>query len=365
VRCIIGSSQGDEVNVRIRGKIGRGLVGLTVLGTVAGSTAIIASPAHAVSQTAAVALSDASINSSLAALAKAFAAAMTDQTFRRTIHTSVGEKFDGDTEVLWKTLSTKSGIQTTLARTTAQATGITSRSAQSSIQTLAAGIPRFQVAVPANYGTWNPSTYAPLVAYNLEGVDDTTLKTITAYDATGKVYQLDAQVSPKQPVIVLGVNERTDDTGALLRTQVSTSGKTTAGVQAAAAAETYRAHVEQAVILNDQEPWASGDAEIYLAARSRGCDKVTYKDDYESLNNDGDVWNGHAYLGSTTCDVVFKWMERDGSELDITLSFNNWSMGIKANNGDDLVGEIQLPHAWFEGVSNKRTNMNNIQFVTE
>ena len=101
--------------------------------------------------------------------------------------------------------------------------GAQSALAKDTVRSLAGGIPRFQVAVPANFDTWNPADYTPLVAYTPEGVDDTTLETITAYDATGKVYQLDAQVPPKQPVIVLGVNERTDDTGALL-TQVTAPG---------------------------------------------------------------------------------------------------------------------------------------------
>ena len=341
-----------------------GVIPLAVSALLAGPAALaIESPAYAESPAGAVGLSDSDVNGSLAALAKLFAGAVTDKQFRSTIHDSVAERFDGDNDVLWNKLKVKPGAQSALTKVASREKGITTLSAQDAVQSLAGGIPRFQVAVPANFDTWNPADYTPLVAYTPEGVDDTTLETITAYDATGKVYQLDAQVPPKQPVIVLGVNERTDDTGAVL-TRVTTSSEAAAGVQVAAAA-TYRAHVEEAVILNDQEPWSRGDAEIYLAARSRGCDTVTYKDDYPSLNDDGDIWTGHAYVGSTTCDVVFKWMERDGSDLNITLSFRGWSLGIKANDGDDLVGEIQLPHGWFEGVSNTRTNMNNIQFVTE
>lgn len=343
-----------------------GVIPLAVSTLVAGLAAlVIESPAHAEPPAGAVGLSDSDINGSLAALAKLFAGAVADKEFRHTIHASVAERFDGDNDVLWKKLKEKPGAQSALAKIVSREKSITTLSAQDAVQSLASGIPRFQVAVPANFDTWNPTDYTPLVAYTPEGVDDTTLKSITAYDATGKVYQLDAQAAPKQPVIVLGVNERTDDTGALLRNQVTTSDKTTAGVQVTAAAATYKAHVEEAVILNDQEPWSKGDAEIYLAAQSRGCDKITYKDDYPSLNDDGDIWTGHAYVGSTKCDVVFKWMERDGSDLNIELTFKGWGMGIRANDGDDLVGEIQIPHARFEGTSNTRTNMNNIQFVTE
>jgi hypothetical protein len=327
---------------------------VTVLGLLVWSTAVaVDSPAHAESQAAPAVLSDTDINSSLAATAKLFAAAVAKEDFRHTLHDSVAARFDGDTDVLVKALAQKPGARSALANVAARQQVTATVDAQKSVDRLATGIPRLQVAVPANFDQWNPAAYTPLVAYMPEGVDDTKLKTITAYDAAGRSFQLDAQVAPKQPVVVVGLNERTDDSGNLLESKQQFAASATALAEAAAASS-YEVRMAEVVLLDDKEPWAKGDAEIRLKAKSRGCSGVDYQDtNWSGLDNDGDEWTGTRYLGSTKCDVVFYWWEDDGNNFDFTLGYGGYSLGVQMDDSDDLIGGIQLPHSTFKGSSQR------------
>jgi len=211
--------------------------------------------------------------------------------------------------------------------------------------------------VPANFDKWDPVTFTPLVAFMPVSVEDTTLKTITAYDADGKAHVLDAQVAPAQPVIVLGVNERTDDSGELLRNQL------TAADQDPTAASAYQVRMVKVNIYNDNEPWAKGSAEISLRAQGCGLD---YTDiDWTSLNDDEDWWYGPRVLGTTTCGVYFYWWEDDGSSYDFTLSYKGVSLNVKMDDGDDLIGGILLGNASFEGSSDLKSEWSDLVMWTD
>lgn len=380
---------GDYVNARIAGRIrpgararkrrGARIAGacVAILGMVLWSAAAgIESPAHAQSQTAAVGLSDSDINSALDAQAKLFAKAVTDKQFRLTIRDSVAARFAGEPEVLWKDLAKKPPIRGTLAANVARESNTTTPTAQQAVDHLANRIPRFQIAVPANFDTWNAADYAPLVAYAPEGVDDTTLKTVTAYDAAGRIFQLDAQAAPERPVIVLGLNERTDDSGNLLKSQQaipnppisSDSESSTDASTSAAAPKTYEVAITFIQLWHDKEPWFKGDAEISMKAKSRGCSGTEYTDsDWERLDNDLDRWStidGKRVLGSTKCDVVFYWWEDDGGGADFELGYGGFTLGVKMDDDDDLIGGIQLAHNKFQGASIDTTDWSDLEMST-
>jgi len=62
--------------------------------------------------------------------------------------------------------------------------------------------------------SWDGTT--PIkVAYIPQTIDDTEWEYIYAYDSKGNEYQLDAQVPPDFPVLVVGINERTDKDGKI------------------------------------------------------------------------------------------------------------------------------------------------------
>lgn len=319
-----------------------------------GSQAFVPTAAQAGTASNSTVRSDAEINQSLDAAAKLLASAVTDAQLRREIRDGAAQRFDGDTNVLWKTLKTKPGVRSALANTHNREQSRQPLDALRTIDDLAASIPRFQVAVPVNIDSWDPANYTPLVAYMPEGVDDTTLETVTAYDSSGKAYELDAQVAPSRPVIVLGLNERTDDAGNLLQQQAAPQ-------PMAALASSYAVRMVKVHLIHDNEPWAKGAAEISLRAKSVGCGGTAYTDyDWSSLNDDEDWWIGPRYLGSTTCDVVFYWWEDDGNNFDFTLSYKGISLNVQMDDGDDLIGGIRRLHSSFEGGSDNKSEWSDL-----
>jgi hypothetical protein len=334
-------------------------------GTTVGITgSAVAAPAPAQGATN---QSDARVNKSLDSLAKLFARAMAQQNLRQSVHAAVAKRFDGDTEVLYQTLSTTSDVRRGLATAYSHGGSAQSSDALSAVDRLAADIPRFQVAVPANFDSWNAASYTPLVAYVPTGVEDTTLKTVTAYDAKGKAYALDAQVAPTRPVIVLGVNERTDDSGKLLHPELVSASRQTATADGQTtttlAATIYQVRMAKVHIINDNEPWAKGSAEISL--RAQGCG-LSYTDiDWSSLNDDEDWWYGPRYLGDTSCSVYFYWWEDDGSSWDFTLSYGGASLNVKMDDDDDLIGGIQLGLSSFEGGTNAKASWSDLEQWTD
>lgn len=80
-------------------------------------------------------------------------------------------------------------MRSTLAVTYSQESSVSQSDALNAVDRLASDIPRFQVAVPDRLDEWDPANYTPLVAYVPEGVEDTTLETVRAYDALGTAHQ--------------------------------------------------------------------------------------------------------------------------------------------------------------------------------
>lgn len=138
----------------------------------------------------AVSADDARVNKSLNTMARLFAKAVTDKGVRQQIREQAAKRFDGDTNVLYTKLKASSDIRHKLATayvaTEASSGRTVSRAAAlTATDKLAESIPRFQVAVPARFGAWNAASYTPLVGFAPEGTDDTSRRTITAYNSTG------------------------------------------------------------------------------------------------------------------------------------------------------------------------------------
>lgn len=283
---------------------------------------------------------DAEINRSLDLLAKHLAAAADGAGVRSSIHNEVGKRFDGDTEALWSSV----------AAAPAFSASVLGGKNGDRIARAAAEVPGLQVAVPVHFQSWDPATYTPLVAYFPEGVEDTLVSTIKAYDTRGNAVWLDAKVEPTHPVIVLSRNERTDSRGRVLEPVISSSEVRKPDM--APTASRYSVDMRIVHLIDDKEPWAKGDAEIALKARSRGCSGTEYlATNWENLNHNDDWWapGGTRNLGLTTCDVVFYWWEDDGGAVDFTLAYGGFSLGVAMDDDDDLIGGKQIPHASFSG----------------
>lgn len=235
---------------------------------------------------------------------------------------------------------------------------------------ISGALPKLQVAVPANYESWDPQAEAPLVAYIPQGVDDLTLKTLTAYDSNGGVHQIDAQVAPSEPVIVVGINERTDANGELREgfgpkgdlltaaaSRLDSPAKqllepVTPAMEAAAIGDSYNVRMHSVYLEDAKEPWPLGDAEISFRAKSAGCGSLYYEDNnWAGLNEDYDAWNGNRNLGNTKCDVLFAWWEDDSGDWDFELTIAGYGIGVGMANEDDMIGKKREAHKRYKGNS--------------
>ena len=317
------------------------------------------------------------INQSLDTMAKNFAKVTTNPNLRSQIRDLAAERFDGDTNVLYKTLASETNVRQALAQAHNSGLDIQASNAETlvAIDKLASNIPYFQVAVPVHLDTWDPETYTPLVGFMPAGVEDTELKTITAYDAQGNAHTLDAQNEPDVPVIVLGLNERTDETGKVL--PAYSSPKTQSTANEAGAIETLgsklKVDVRGIYLYDKKEPWTAGAPEVMLIATSRD-QRATNIVDYHGAFvdvDDGRRWyDPNRHIGDSNSDVGFFWYEDDPNvegEWPITISARGVeiSTGIIINESDDFYGDTIVGHSNFKGNDPKRYNLGNLIFKVE
>lgn len=79
-----------------------------------------------------------------------------------------------------------------------------------------AEIPQLQISVPVNCENWDTKAFVPPVAMQPFGQDEAGITKIEAYENGGKLLYLPAKEDPEFPVVVIGLNERTDEAGNLL-----------------------------------------------------------------------------------------------------------------------------------------------------
>ncbi len=286
-------------------------------------------------------------NASLDKMARLFAQAVTDGTLRQQIRTEAAKRFDGDTNVLYKTLAASSGVRGALATAYSRDLNIQSGDALSRIDELAKSIPRFQVAVPVNLNTWDAANYTPLVGFVPTGTEDTTLKTIMAYDAAGRVHELDARVAPKTPIIILGLSERTDATGNLLAEYAVGQGTAADTLYASGCKQV---EVEGIDLYDDKEPWAKGDAEVKLISKSYSGRTLYYHGEFLGANHDdGGYYDYNRVIGCTEKNIIFWWYEDDAGGLDLTVSYKGVSLETRIADEDDPMGAYLVLNKYIGG----------------
>lgn len=293
-------------------------------------------------------VTQAQTNAALHVFAKQLAATLTNSDVRNLIAQQTALKFDGDTEALYQSLAAQSTGSSTFAQ--ALASGLTTQS----LTTLAAQVPRLHIAVRG--GHWDAVKTIPLVAVAPEGGDE--YAPVTAYDAQGKMYQLDSRTTPDQPVIVVGVNERVDDQGQLLPQfrsgdAVSPSNLTAQGC--------YSVKLVRLDLYNDMEPWTKGKAEIWVAVKGPG---IGWHGQLTMVTEPGDYLDAIQGFGCTDGDVRFYWYEKDGTNLDVNIAVDGYSFGIKIDDGDDFLGSITMRKSLFEGTSVNERNLGNLKQYT-
>lgn len=162
---------------------------------------------------------------------------------------------------------------------------------------------------------------APLVAV---ANNDDSATAVTAYDSSGRAHPLSARKAPLRPVYVidLDVSKAVASGLALVNRQFAATGlNSPAAAQApsaAAAGGFWTTRMDTVHLNDDEEPWVSGDAEIFSIVSGFGLDGKVRVDtvDMPYLDDDGTTYSPHQILVNWSnykynlADVVM--MEDDG-----------------------------------------------------
>jgi len=315
-------------------------------------------------------------NPALREIAQGLAALLGDAQVRRTVKEQVGQKFDGDFDVLYRDIANHQvGRALTFRQALGSAVGKVQKrgAAVVDLDAFASSLPQLQISIPVGFQDWDEEKSAPLVAFVPLGIADDDLREIEAFDTAGRRYLLDAQTEPDFPVVVVGLNERTDRNGYLLPEFVRPTGRAPAAerlvedpsnpggdgagestpltssvllkIACSASAHSYgdQEFLNEIKINNDHEPWPSGSPEIYATysfSDNQGIRGQFFMSDVDnegqwySINGPLFYWQG--YYGNTFAMAI---MEQDGSDFG-TLSFSlgGLSYTLNIHNGDDSLG---------------------------
>lgn len=315
------------------------------------------------------------VNAALEEIASSLAATLSDAEVRKLLKAKVGERFDGDEEVLYASIADarlKDGkmFKQKLAAGYAKAHGAKAGDEAGALQMInkhIASVPRLQFAVPVEFESWNEADYVPLVAFGRVDIDDNQVEQLKAFDAQGNVHTLDAKNAPSQPVVVVGINERT--VGSTTSSTLEPIAPVCPEIYSASTdymCEPYppeptpfpeptpvapRAHaygdreiLSQIKINHDHEHWWMGAPEIYasmsfsdntgIKARCQLPDVDDTGKWYYNLNCSPFYWQ-QSY-GDTFINSIW---EQDYNDLKLfTVTYEGKSYGLQIHNDDDLLG---------------------------
>ncbi|MDD5231480.1 MAG: DUF3103 family protein [Candidatus Marinimicrobia bacterium] len=252
----------------------------------------------------------------------------------QTLKKKIGEKFDGDYDALWDHIKNKriSGRDLRVL--------VNSRFSERTRNVLPIEkieeVPLLQVALPVNFENWDGESTI-LVAYTPLTIDDMEWKEIYAYDADLKEYILDANTEPDFPVMVAGINERNK---FVLNSYIAK----TSDIMTE-----YRTEIMDKIkILDDHEPWTSGDPEIYIvSAGTREQQGMYNRVNLTHVNDENhwyytDVnlfeWNTITW-GNYTGYGVLEY-DPNGYNYEVTVLEENLKVKIKekSDGNDDYLG---------------------------
>ncbi len=321
---------------------------LSLLLAACGQQATTADPVAAAPSNQAPTPAQAQTNAALDTFARQLAVSLTEPGVRSLIAQQTALAFDGDTEALYSSLA----AQSTGTKTFAQA--LSSGLSAQGLQALATQMPKLNIAVRG--GKWDHAQVTPWVAVAPEGGDE--FAPVVAYDAQGQAHQLDSHKAPESPVVVVGINERVDETGALLPESLPMPVQRTGNLTAQGC---YSVKLVRVDLYDDKEPWTRGWAEIYVAVSGPG---IGWRGHMRMITEPGDYLDAIQSFGCTDGDVRFYWYEADGGSENHAISVGPWSFGISNDSSDDFLGSITMRKSLFEGTSVDPRNLGDLTQYT-
>lgn len=282
------------------------------------------SAAHA-STPGPAAVSASPVGSIETATARTFAASLADPAWRARVRSAALGSEQVDLGALAARTDAPAGLESAVAgadRRIAAAKGL---------GTKAGSLLRLRLGADSMRSALTPAA-VPLVA--VAGNDDAAT-TVTAYDTSGRTHTLSARQTPRQPVYVVDIDvskamasglAQVDKEFAKSGLTAPATGKTATGQAATGGASPnltatggfWTTKITSVYLSNDEEPWASGNAEIFSIVSGFGWDGKVRVDTVTMpyLDNDGTTYYPNqilvnwSYYKYNLADVVM--MEDDG-----------------------------------------------------
>lgn len=306
-------------------------------------------------------------NSAMETFASAFARTLENKELRQLLKEELKKKFDGEYEILWRNIKDQK-INSSLRISELVNNNYASIQQYSSqkyvnIDNLVKAIPRLHISMPIHFDKWDENTI-PLVTYAPIDMEEKGIQTLNAYDSKGNVYTLDATNPPSVPVIVIGMNERTDDSGNLLYHD-SPSLKTASGSEIM--------YVKRIYVMDLSEPWTKGSAEIVLQVIKDNSyvpnvyelfdnwpfgESISQYNKNEWLNMNWLIYSGMEDEYSSDF-YIYYWLEWDAwpTSETRTLMVYNRTYEFNAHWGDDFIGYNKVRYSEIENTSYDNTEI--------
>jgi hypothetical protein len=177
------------------------------------------------------------VNQQLKSISRVVAKALANDDVRRYVHRRVMEKFDGETNVLWKQLNqmSEAGVPSVMQQAAQRAngkpwTGQLLREGQGTLESALGQANKLDAAIdragrvlggPVHLYWPNAEKFdgnrAPLVTFTPASIDADEIDGIEAFDAAGNLHVVDEQTTKERSVIVLSNNERVDEEKMTIR----------------------------------------------------------------------------------------------------------------------------------------------------
>ena len=283
-------------------------------------------------------------------LAPMFARAISeDKGFKELLAVEVAKKFDGDYDVLYDMIASK---------TTKEGKTVENLIKQN-IQLCGEEVSLNDLvdSIPVHFEQW--STYdGPIYVIPMRyDIDDMEIEALPGYDENGNVKMFPADTPPEYPVVVIGVNERIP---RMIRPKTISN----SNVKPLDLDDGTLVHHEELtglMITDTSEPWYSGAPEVYCLY-TVGENEWTIRQDYVEVNSTNHWYNYESiifYYPNTPNNMFWKLVVREedfdwGKYINFTVNgaftWQNDYFTIKGDfnttnlitNEDDTLGETQI-----------------------
>ena len=294
-------------------------------------------------------------------MAKSMAKALANPVARESLYEEAAERFTGDTEALYTRLASKR-------------IGGTPWENRLNVDARPEDTERLHFYV---YGIeYSSLDHVPLVAV---AVEDENAAVLTAFDAQGNEYELDAQIPPTQTVVVVALNERIDENGEprefvdirsvphYLADAPGGGGGGGGGGRGPTGGSRVSPHaetMERIYLIHDNEPWFKGDPEIMMQMNVMAWPSLAaWRGSFRDVNDERRWYHVDRFLFNWYLDpeeepdidyssaAAIMWWEEDGGDLVTVEVKYQWKEGreitftFTLRDGDDQMGSVLINFA--------------------